>query len=218
MDIPRRNIPRGQATYGPGSGSVSSLGPSVPPTGEVFLARLEAPGFALFEASDATCKVMGPFGHEDEMERRHGGDQTRASRTYGGLTLMYDFPAGAMAFVTSERRAQHPTPEGLEREVATDPRARQGYFEAGLQMLAGGTLDVAGLTADNLEWRAIPVNVAGVSLAFAETRLPSARFGDAGLLVGQRDETTIALVTSDGSVNFALRELTASDLGKWIRG
>ena len=85
-------------------------------------------------------------------------------------------------------------------------------------VLAEGSLDVAGLTADNLEWRAIPVNVAGVSIVFAETRLPSARFGDAHLLVGQRDDTTIALVTSDGSVNFALRELTASDLDKWIRG
>jgi hypothetical protein len=210
------DLPRGEATYGPGSSSPLSL--SVPPSGEVFLSRLEVPCFALLEASEATCKVMGRYGHEDEMERRVGGDQTRASRTYGGLTLMYDFPAGAMAFVTSERRALHSTPKGLVREVATDPRARQGYFEAGLQMLAGGTLDVAGLTADNLEWRAIPVNVAGVSIVFAETRLPSARFGDAHLLVGQRDDTTIALVTSDGSVNFALRELTASDLDKWIRG
>src|ERR1700691_4388961 len=95
------DLPRGEATYGPGSGSPLSL--SVPPSGEVFLARLEVPCFALLEASEATCKVMGRYGHEDEMERRVGGDQTRASRTYGGLTLMYDFPAGAMAFVTSER-------------------------------------------------------------------------------------------------------------------
>lgn len=152
------------------------------------------------------------------MERRFGGDQTRASRTYGGLTLMYDFPSGATAFVTSERRALRPTSAGPVREVATDPRARQGYFEAGLKMLAGGSLDVAGLAADNLEWRATTVNVADASIQFAEARLPSARFDDARLLMGQSGATTIALVASDGSINFALRELTASDLDAWIQG
>lgn len=152
------------------------------------------------------------------MERRFGGDQTRASRTYGGLTLMYDFPSGAMAFVTSGRRALRPTSGGPVREVATDPRARQAYFEAGLQMLAGGTLDVAGLTADNLEWRATTVNVVDVPIQFAEARLPSARFDDARLLVGQSDATTIALVSSDGSIKFELRELTAFDLDAWLQG
>jgi hypothetical protein len=210
------DIPRGKATYGPGSGSRPS--PSVPPSGEVFLARLEVPCFALLEASDATCKVLGRYGHEDEMERRFGGDQTRASRTYGGLTLMYDFPSGAMAFVTSGRRALRPTSGGPVRDVATDPRARQAYFEAGLQMLAGGTLDVAGLTADNLEWRATTVNVVDVPIQFAEARLPSARFDDARLLVGQSDATTIALVSCDGSIKFELRELTAFDLDAWLQG
>jgi hypothetical protein len=205
------DMPRGEATYGPGSGSLagSRPSPSVPPSGEVFLARLEVPCFALLEASEATCKVLGSYGQEDEMERRFGSDQTAASRTYGGLTISYDFPSGAMTFVTSERRV---------RWDATDPRARQGYFEAGLQMLAGGTLDVAGLTADNLEWRATTVNVADASIQFEEARLPSARFDDARLFVGQSDATTIALVASDGSIKFSLRELTASDLDEWLQG
>jgi len=180
--------------------------------------RLEVPCFALLEASEATCKVLGSYGHEDEMERRFGGDQTRAKRTYGGVTLLYDFPSGAMAFVTSERRALRPTPDGPGREVATDPRARQSYFEDGLQMLAGKTLNVDQMTADNLEWRTTAVNVADVSIQFAEARLPSARFDDARLLVGQSDATTIALVASDGSIHFALRELTASDLDAWLQG
>jgi hypothetical protein len=214
------DIPRGKATYGPASGRRldSRPSPSVPPSGDVFLARLEVPCFALLEAGDATCKVLGNYGHEDEMERRFGGDQTRAKRTYGGLTLMYGFPSGAMAFVKSERRALRPTSDGPVREVATDPRARQGYFEGGLKMLAGGTLDVAGLTADNLEWRATTVNVAGVAIQFAEVRLPSAQFDDARLLLGQSDATTIALVASDGSIKFALRELTAPDLDAWLQG
>ena len=152
------------------------------------------------------------------MERRFGGDQTRASRTYGGPTLMYDFPSGAMAFVTSERRALRPTSGGPVREVATDPRARQAYFVGGLQMLVGNTLNVDQMTADNLEWRATTVNVADASIQFAEARLPSARFDDARLLVGQSDATTIALVASDGSIKFALRELTASDLDEWLQG
>ena len=214
------DIARGEATYGARSGSrsTSRSSSSPPPSGEVFLARLEVPCFALLEASEATCKVLGRYGHEDEMERRFGGDQTRASRTYGGLTLMYDFPSGATAFVTSERRALRPTSGGPVREVATDPRARQGYFEAGLKMLAGGSLDVVGLAADKLEWRATTVNVADASIQFAEARLPSARFDDARLLMGQSGATTIALVASDGSINFALRELTASDLDAWIQG
>jgi hypothetical protein len=224
MDLPReprpRGIPRGSATYGPGSGSRSASRPSasLPPSGEVFLARLEVPCFALLEASDATCKVLGKFGHEDELERRHGGDQTRASRTYGGLTLIYDFPSGAMAFVTSGREALRPTPEGPVRPDATDPRVRQGYFVGGLQMLAGGSLDVAGLTTDNLDWRAATVDVGGASIQFAETRLPSARLDDARLLVGQSDATTVALVASDGSLSLSLRDLTASDLDAWIQG
>jgi len=85
-------------------------------------------------------------------------------------------------------------------------------------MLAGGSLDVVGLAADKLEWRATTVNVADASIQFAEARLPSARFDDARLLVGQSGATTIALVASDGSINFALRELTASDLDAWIQG
>jgi len=212
--------PRGEWKYGSGSGSrsTSPSSPSVPPSGEVFLARLEVPCFALLEASEATCKVLGKYGHEDEMERRFGGDRTRASRTYGGLTLMYDFPSGAMAFVTSERRALRPTPDGPVREIATDLRARQAYFEAGLQMLARGTLNLSGLTADNLEWRATTVNVVGTSIQFAETRLPSAQFDDPRLLVGQFDSTTIALVASDSSISFALRELTAPDIDAWIQG
>jgi hypothetical protein len=208
--------PRGEATYGPGSGS--PLGLSVPPTGEVFLARLEVPCFALLEASGATCKVMGRYGREDEMERRHGGDQSRASRTYGGLTLMYDYPSGAMASVTSERRALRPTAEAHVREVATDPRARRDYFEAGLQMLARGALDVSGLTTGYLEWRDVVVSVVGVPIQFAETRIPSAGFGDARLRVGQSGATTIAIVTSEGTIPPALRELTAPDLGEWIQG
>ena len=127
--------PRGKWIYGSGSGSLSPSSPSVPPSGDVFLSRLEVPCFALLEATKATCKIMGKYGHEDEMERRFGGHQRRASRTYGGLTLMYDFHSGAMAFVTSERRALRPTPDGPVREIATDPRARQAYFEAGLRML-----------------------------------------------------------------------------------
>jgi hypothetical protein len=85
-------------------------------------------------------------------------------------------------------------------------------------MLAGGTLDVAGLTVDNLDWRATTVNVADVSIQFAATRLPSARFDDARLLVGQSDATTIALVANYGSIKFPLRELTASDLDEWLQG
>jgi hypothetical protein len=209
--------PRGKWSYGSGSHSrsISPSGPSVPPSGEVFLARLEVPCFALLEASEATCKVLGKYGHEDEMEHRFGGDQTRSSRTYGGLTLIYDFPSGAKAFVTSERRALRPTSGRPVREVATSPRARQGYFEAGLKMLAGNTLDVAGSTR---EWRTKTVNVTGVSIQFAETQLPSARFDDARLLVGQSDETTISIVVSDGSINSALRDLTASDLDAWLQG
>jgi hypothetical protein len=74
------------------------------------------------------------------------------------------------------------------------------------------------MTADNLEWRTTTVNVADLSTQFAEARLPSARFDDARLLVGQSDATTIALVTSDGSIKLALRELTASDLEVWLQG
>lgn len=89
--------PRGKSSYGSGSGSWSTSSPSVPHSGEVFLSRLEVPCFALLEGSGATCKIMGRYGHEDEMERRFGGDQTRALRTYGGVTLIYDFPTGAKA-------------------------------------------------------------------------------------------------------------------------
>jgi hypothetical protein len=85
-------------------------------------------------------------------------------------------------------------------------------------MLAGNTLNVDQMTADNLEWRTTTVNVAEVSIQFAEARLPITRFDHARLLVGQSDETTIALVASDGSIKFALRELTASDLDEWIQG
>jgi hypothetical protein len=85
-------------------------------------------------------------------------------------------------------------------------------------MLAAGTLDVAGLTADNLEWSTTTVNVADASIQFAEARLPSMRFDDARLLVGQSDATTIALVASDGLIKFALRALTASDLDAWLQG
>jgi hypothetical protein len=85
-------------------------------------------------------------------------------------------------------------------------------------MLAGGTLDVGGLTADNLEWWATTVNVADASIQFEEARLPSARFDDARLFVGQFYATTIALVATDGSFKFALRELTASDLDEWLQG
>jgi hypothetical protein len=207
-------------SYGSGSGSrsISPSDLSVPPSGEVFLARLEVPCFALFEANEATCKVLGKYGHENEMERRFGGNQTRASRTYGGLTLIYDFPSGAKAFVTSERRALRPTSGRPVREVATSSRVRQGYFEAGLKMLAGGALEVAGLMADNCEWRTKTVNVTGVSIQFEEARLASPRFDDARLLVGQSDETTIAIVVSDGSINSALRDLTASDLDAWLQG
>jgi hypothetical protein len=161
---------------------------------------------------------MGKYGHEDEMERRFGGDQTRASRTYGGLTLIYDFPHGAMAFVTSERRALRSTPKGPAREIATDLRARQSYFEAGLRMLDGGAIEVTELTVDNVEWRATTVNAAGTSIQFAEVRLPSVKFDEARLLVGQFDSTTIALVVSDSSTNLALRELTAPDVDAWIQG
>lgn len=210
------DIPRGQATYGSGSPPRSIS--SAPPRGEIFLARLEVPCFALREEGDATCRVLGCYGHEDERERRFGGDQTRARRTYGGVTLMYKFPSGAMASVTSERRSLRPTPEGPVREIATDPRARQGYFEAGLQMLSGNTLDVTGLTADGLECRITAIDVAGVSIQFAETRLPSAQFGDARLLVGQSDATTVALVSSDGLIKLALREATPSDLDEWLQG
>ena len=209
--------PRGKWSYGPGLGSRSPSGPSVPPSGDVFLSRLEVPCFALLEASEATCKILGRYGHEDEMERRFGGDQTRASRTYGGLTLMYDFPDGAMAFVTSERRALRPTPEGPVRETATDPRARQSYFDAGLRML-DGALDVTELTVEGVEWRPTSVNVVSALIQFAEVRLPSPQFDDARLLVGQSDSTTIALVASDISINLALRELTAPDIDAWIQG
>jgi hypothetical protein len=140
------DIARGEARYGPQSGSHRKFGSrrksgsrrnlSAPPSGEVFLARLEVPCFALLEADDATCKVLGSYGDEDAIERRFGGDQSAASRTYGGVTIRYDYPSGAMAFVKSERRV-HVTSEGLVRGDATDPRARQEYFEGGLQMLAG---------------------------------------------------------------------------------
>jgi hypothetical protein len=85
-------------------------------------------------------------------------------------------------------------------------------------MLAEGAVEVAGLTADNLEWPATPVNVVDTSIQFAEVRLPSGQFDEARLLVGQFDSTTIALVASDSSINLALRELTASDLDGWIQG
>jgi hypothetical protein len=85
-------------------------------------------------------------------------------------------------------------------------------------MLAEGAAEVAGLTADNLEWRATVVNVVDIPVQFAEVRLPSARFGDARLLVGQIDSTTIALVASDSSIHLALRELTEPDVDAWIQG
>jgi hypothetical protein len=85
-------------------------------------------------------------------------------------------------------------------------------------MLSGNTLDVTGLTADGLECRITAIDVAGVSIQFAETRLPSAQFGDARLLVGQSDATTVALVSSDGLIKLALREATPSDLDEWLQG
>jgi hypothetical protein len=171
---------------------------------------LEVPCFALLDSGEAVCKVMGNFGHEDAIERQFGGDQTAASRTFGGVTIRYDYPSGAAAFVTSEERV---------KEDANDWRTRQRYFGGGLVMLSGEYREFGSINMiDELEWRTTVVDVAGTHARFAETRIPSSQFEEARLLVGQSKVTMIAIVTSDHSINLALREVTASDLDVWLQG
>ncbi len=202
------NLPRGEAKYGPGSGPRSW--PSVPYGGAAFLGMLEVPCFALLDSGETAGKVMGNYGNEDAIERRFGGDQTAASRSFGGVTIRYDYPSGATAFVISEVKVNF---------AANDWRTRQRYFEGGLVMLSGEYHDFGSTNIVNeLEWKNTILEVAGIPARFAETRLPNSQFDDARLLVGQSNGTIISIVASDHSIRLALREATAIDLDRWLKG
>ncbi len=203
---------RGSAMYGSRSGSraQSRLSRSVPYGGTAFLGMLEAPCFALLDPDGAVCKLFGSHGNENASERLLGGDQTRASRTFGGVTIQYNYPSGASAFVSSEKRVNGD---------ANDWVIRQRYLQGGLVMLSGEYRDFGSTNiVDELEWRTTAVEVARIPFLFAETRIPSSKFDDARLLVGYSSATTIAIVTSDHSIKLALREVTAPDLDLWLKG
>jgi hypothetical protein len=201
------NLPRGEAKYGPGLGSRSR--PSVPLSGSAFLGMLEVPCFALLDSGEATTTVIGNYGNEEAIESGIGGDQTAASRSLGGVTIRCDYPSGASAFVTSEVKVSL---------AVNDWRTRQRYLEGALVMLSGEYRDYGSTNVVNeLEWKNTVVDVAGIPGRFIETRLQNSRFDDARLLVGQLDATIISIVASDHSITLALREVTATDLDRWLK-
>ncbi len=210
IPIERRlmDFPRGEAKYGPGSGSHAN--PSVTLSGAAFLGMLEVPCFALLDSSEIHSHLIGDYGHEDEIERRLCGDQTAASRTFGGVTIKYDYQFGATAFVISEVKGS---------SDANEWRTRQRSFEGGLVLLSGEYPDFGSTNIVNeLEWKNTFVDVKGIPTQFAETRLPNSQFDGARLLLGQSNATIISIVASDDSIKLALREVTASDLDRWLQG
>jgi hypothetical protein len=199
-------LPRGKSNYGPRSDPLPR--PSVRYSGSEFIGMLEVPCFALVDVGEATSRVMGRFGNEEATERRCDGNQSSASRTFGGVTIQHVYPSDASAFVTSEKQVNWDV---------SDWRTRQRYLASGLVTLSNEYRDFGSTNVvDELEWKTVVIDVVGMSAPFEETRLPSSHFDDARLLVGRSNATMIAIVASNHSMKLALREVTASDFDRWL--
>lgn len=202
------DIPRGHATYGPGSSSKSTRGHLVSCSGTMILEMLEVPCFTLLNSDGTNVQIIGNYGHEEARERSVGGVESASARTFGGITIRHELSTGTIIYISSEARS---------RSDSDAWRVSQRFFESGVVMLSNDYDELGLRQMKNMEWSTTTVNVEGVHSPFNETELPSSKFMKARLLVGQSDLTDIAVVSSDEVVDLALRKITEVDLDLWLK-
>jgi hypothetical protein len=132
-----------------------------------------------------------------------GGDQSRSSRTYGGITFRYEGPDDVRVYVTSkshvqsQRFPQPPKQRCLDEEIA---RLRGDNSEP-----AESHLNQA--VSVEVQWRIVELLVDGQSEPFETAELEAAE-----LFVGQIDSATVSILTTKHIDRFSLHKMTADDL------